>query len=89
MATLTVSVTVVDQPPIQIPVKPRTVLAFERHFGVGWTKAFNDDNSKMEYVYWLAWEAMRSDGNVVKPFDAWIETVEEVKLVPKGDAQDG
>jgi hypothetical protein len=37
----------------------------------------------------LAWEAMRSDGNVVKPFDAWIETVEEVKLVPKGDAQDG
>jgi hypothetical protein len=34
----------------------------------------------MEYIYWMAWEAERRTGVVVKPFDGWIEDVEDVEL---------
>jgi hypothetical protein len=69
-----------------LPVKPRTVLAFERKFGMGLAKAFGTDQ-RHEHIYFLGWEAMRSSGHVVKPFDSWLEEIEEVELVPKEDIE--
>jgi len=83
MSSFTVSVSIDGEESI-LPVKPRSVVAFERNFKMGLAKAFNTDQ-KMEHVYWLGWEAMRASGHVVKPFDAWLETVDEVSLVPKED----
>lgn len=71
---------------LTLPVKPRTVLAFERKFGMGMAKAFSTDQ-RHEHIYFLGWEAMRSSGHVVKPFDAWLDEIEEVELVPKEDLE--
>ena len=60
-------------------VKPLTIVAFERQFGVGLGSLLSDQ--KMEYVYWLAWHSEKTAGKVVKPFDGWLEGVESVEMV--------
>jgi len=85
MSALTISVTFNGEEHV-LPVKPRVVVAFERQWKLGLTKAFGAEQ-KMEHLYWLGWEAMRAAGHVVKPFDTWLEDVDAVALVPKGDAE--
>ncbi len=60
-------------------VRPKTIVAFERHFKVGLSTAFIKEQ-KSEHLYWLAWEAERSSGNVVKPFDQWLDTIASVDI---------
>ncbi len=60
-------------------VRPKTIVAFERHFKIGLAQAFSRDQ-KQEHVYWLGWEAERFAGNVVKPFDQWLETLVSVGI---------
>lgn len=52
-------------------VLPKTIVAFERHFKCGLEKVSAE--GKMEHVYWLAWDAERTTGKIVKPFDDWLE----------------
>lgn len=73
-----------DEQPTVFPVKPRIVLAFERHFKTGMGTAFTKE-PKMEHQYWLAWECMRTSTDGVKPFEKWLDTVDEVEIVPKED----
>ena len=61
------------------PVRPKTIVAFERHFKTGLSQAFVKEQ-KSEHLYWLAWESERATGNVVKPFDQWLDTVEMVDI---------
>lgn len=68
-----------DQTTDTFIVRPKTIVAFERHFKIGLAQAFSRDQ-KQEHVYWLGWEAERSSGNVVKPFDQWLDTIESVGL---------
>lgn len=81
MASFNVSIVIADEEHT-FPVKPKSVVAFERQFKMGLSKAFSGDQ-KMEYIYWLGWECMRASGAVVKPFDSWLDTVDECVLVPK------
>ena len=62
------------------PVTPLVQVAFEREWKIGLAKAFNQDQ-KMEHMYWLGWKAMHSSGEVVKPFDGWLNTVKSVEIV--------
>jgi hypothetical protein len=83
MASFNVQVVMGDHTHV-FPVKPRTILAFERKFAMGMGKAFTQDH-RHEHIFFLGWEAMRSSGHVVKPFESWLEEVEEVELIPKED----
>lgn len=67
------------------PVTPKVIVAFENQFKLGFIKALSD-NHRMEHIYWLAWEAQRSAGVVVKPFTAWLDSLQAVRLItPKDD----
>jgi len=66
-------------------VGPKTQVAFEREWKVGLPKAFGDQQ-RMEYVYWLGWKAMQDSGVVVKPFEAWLDTVRSVEMVGADEA---
>ena len=61
-------------------VTPMVQVAFEREWKVGLAKAFNQDQ-KMEHMYWLGWKSMHAAGEVVKPFDGWLNTVKSVEIV--------
>lgn len=65
---------------IVVPVTPRAAVNFERNFKVSLTKAIVEEE-KMEHIYYLAWEAVRLSGRVVKPFDSWLEDVLNVTFV--------
>lgn len=69
--------------PETFDVRPATVVGFERKFGIGFAAALSDLH--MEHMYWLAWDSEHKAGNVVKPFDAWLESVVDVDIV-KDDA---
>lgn len=61
-------------------VGPKVQVAFEREFKVGMPVAFSREQ-KVEHLYWIAWKAVANSGEVVKPFDGWLETVEAVEIV--------
>jgi hypothetical protein len=65
-------------------VGPKVQVAFEREWKVGMPKAFNSEQ-KMEHLYWLAWKAVHMSGEVVKPFDGWLDTVTSVEIVGGDD----
>lgn len=58
----------------EVTVGPVTQVAFEREHNCGIGVIAED--SRLSYVYWLAWHASRSGLD----FDAWLETVSEVDL---------
>jgi hypothetical protein len=61
------------------PCTPKVQVDFERQFKIGIAKAFQEDQ-KVEHVYWLAWASQRAAGDVVKPFDAWLDEIVDVQL---------
>ena len=73
--------------PVSATVTPRVAIAFERQFKRGIIPAITEDR-RMEHLYWLMWEAIRSSGTTVPPFDKWCEqvtgfvTVDEEEALP-------
>lgn len=63
-----------------VVVGPKVQVAFEREWKIGLPKAFGEQQ-RFEYVYWIAWKALQTSGTVVKPFDGWLETVENVEMI--------
>jgi len=62
-------------------LRPRTIVAFEQKFGKGLAKLFAEDQ-KMEHIYFLAWQSLRDNGRVVKPFGPeFLDTLESVEMV--------
>jgi len=67
----------------EYPVTPKVEVEFERKFGVGIGKAF--EQQKREHQHYLAWLAVKSSGAVVKPFDGWLEDVENTEVMVATD----
>ena len=62
-------------------LRPRTIVAFEQKFGKGLAKLFAEDQ-KMEHIYFLAWQSLKDDGRVVKPFGPeFLDTLESVEMI--------
>jgi hypothetical protein len=80
MIDLSLRVVKADGTDVVLPVMPKTVVAFERQFGMGIGKAFQSEQ-KAEHLYWMAWKAQANTGAVVKPFDGWLDDVVSVELV--------
>ena len=62
-------------------LRPRTIVAFEQKFGKGLAKLFAEDQ-KMEHIYYLAWQSLKDNGRVVKPFSPeFLDTLESVEMI--------
>ena len=77
-ALLRVVIEYADGTTSHLVVKPATVVAFEREHNVG-LGALSTDR-RMSYIYWLAWDAEKRTGKVVKPFDGWLDEIVDVDL---------
>jgi hypothetical protein len=75
---LKLTVTKLDGTEKTYSVLPVTKVAFEREFkcGLGTMK----ETQREEQVYWLAWDATKRAGEVVKPFDDWINDLLDVTV---------
>jgi len=67
----------------EYPVTPKVEVEFERKFGIGIGKAF--EQQKREHQHYLAWLAVKASGAVVKPFDGWLETVDNTEVLVATD----
>ena len=68
---------------------PAAIVAFERHWSLGIGKAMSE--VRVEHLAWLAhraaWqEAQAGNGPAVKPFDTWLDALEDIEAV--GDEDD-
>ena len=67
---------------------PAVIVAFERKWGVGIGKAMAE--VKVEHIAWLAhqaaWREAQSNGGSVKPFDGWLDALEDIEAVGEDDA---
>ena len=67
---------------LEAPVRPRTQVAFERHFTKLEGKPVRlDEGVSMEHLYWLAWHSLK----IGESFEQWLETVDEVKPIVQDD----
>ena len=67
---------------------PAAIVAFERKWGLGIGKAMAE--VKVEHLAWLAhqaaWrKAKAGDGPAVKPFDDWLDALEDIEAVGEDD----
>ena len=53
---------------------------FERDQGIGIPKAFSDGEIRMEYAYRLAWHCCTRSKVTAKPFDDFLEDLEDLEL---------
>ena len=62
-------------------LRPRTIVAFEQKFGKGLAKLFSEDQ-KMEHIYYLAWQSLKDNGRVVKPFGPeFLDSIISVEMI--------
>ncbi len=80
MFTAKANITRIDGTLVSYPITPKVIVSFERHFKVGLQAAFLQDQH-MEHTFWLGWEAERAAGQIVKPFDGWLDDIARVELV--------
>lgn len=67
----------------EYPITPKVEVDFERKFGMGIGKAFNEQ--KREHQHYLAWLAVKASGAVVKPFDGWLDDVQNTEVLVAED----
>ena len=81
MANLTLTLTMRGEPPVSLEISPAIEVAFERQY----QRSLGGELWR-EHLYWLAWKQYHKDGHEVKPFDDWLEMVDDVtpaENVPK------
>ena len=62
-------------------ITPSVEYSFELHHKKGFHRAFREDEMQT-MVYWLAWECLRTSGEVVKSFGAdFLETLAKVEVL--------
>ncbi|HEY7824858.1 MAG TPA: hypothetical protein VIG24_18610 [Acidimicrobiia bacterium] len=67
----------------EFPVTPKVEVEFERKFGMGIGKAFQE--MKREHQHYLCWLAMKQSGAIVKPFDGWLDEIESTEVLVSED----
>ena len=67
---------------------PAAIVAFERKHGLGIGKAMSE--VKVEHIAWLAhqaaWREAQNNGGSVKPFDGWLDALEDIEAVGEDDS---
>jgi hypothetical protein len=62
------------------PLSPRIIVACEQKFGMGIGKAL--ESQRMEILYFLAYEAVKRSGEVLKPYgDEFLDSLVSVELI--------
>lgn len=69
---------------VVVPITARVAINFERQFKEGLIKAFRE-HERFEHLYFLAWEALKASGRVVKPFEEFVNQVVKVSFAPEAD----
>ncbi len=66
---------------------PAAIVAFERKWGVGIGKAMAE--VRVEHLAWLAhqaaWRDAQNNGGSVKPFDGWLDALEDIEAIGEDD----
>ena len=63
----------------EVPIKPADLVAFERKFDVAWEDV--QEKPKIEYMFFLAWNASRRTGVTTDEFDVWLDRVDDLDPV--------
>jgi hypothetical protein len=81
MDGLSVKIVLADGSEFTYPLRPRIIVAFEQKFGAGFAKLLGNEQ-RLEHIYWLGWESLKANGQIVKPFGAdFLDTVKTVELI--------
>lgn len=75
----TISIRHVDGTTSEAKITPAVQVAFERQYKVGIAALADTATLRMEYMYWLAWQATTAGHQKRPAFDEWLGTVAEIE----------
>lgn len=81
--TTKLTVTYSDGRTEEVVVRPRTQIAFERHYNIAIAAAFDPESStgmRLEHMYFMAYHASKS----AVEFDDWVDTVDGIDVEVEG-----
>jgi hypothetical protein len=80
MDGLSIKVKTIDGNEVSYKLTPRIIVAFEQNFGKGMPKLLGEEQ-KIEHLYWLAHQAQKVNGVVVKLFGPdYLDTIVSAEL---------
>ena len=60
---------------VEVKVKPRAMVATERHIGGEW------QNMAILSVFYMAWAAVRLEDKETPDFEAWLDSIDDVEQI--------
>lgn len=85
MMQIPMKVTLADGSEAAVTAKASDLIAFERHFDKPMIVFSSPGDSRVEYVMWLAWHTTKRAKATDLEFDAWVDTVDEIKVGDSGE----
>lgn len=69
-----------DGQTVTATVWPSTEVAFEDHFEIVWSEAFQRDHVPQKYLYFVAFHAEQDNGKTNLSWEDWLRTVATVTI---------
>ena len=85
-ALMTLTIEYSDGKTVTRTILPKTLVAFERHFSMG-IGAISSE-TRMEHIFWLAWDAERTVAAATQPPADWPEFDDSLGDVVSVNAED-
>ena len=64
----------------EVNITPKVIVELERQFAKPMTDLFGEGAS-FEALYWSAWKGSQVAGRPTKPFDEWLDDIENIEPV--------
>jgi hypothetical protein len=64
----------------EVNITPKVVVELERQFHKPMTEILGESVT-FEAIYWAAWKGSQISGRPTKPFDEWLDDIENVEPV--------
>lgn len=81
---LRIAYTTTEAPEAEVVTTPFSVMQWERKYKTKISK-IEEDGLGIEDLLYLGWEAVKTTGTVVPPFEVWAATVTNIRTVGDGD----
>ena len=86
MMQIAMKVTHADGSEAEVTAKASDLIAFERHFDKSMSVFGDPNNTRIEYVMWLAWHTTKKAKGTDLEFEPWVDSIDQITVGDSGES---